>query len=58
MYAGPEPTIRTGHGTLDWFKIRKEVLQGCTLSPSLFHLHAAYNAKWQAGWIASWNQDF
>ena len=30
MYAGPEPTIRTGHGTLDWFKIRKGVRQGCT----------------------------
>ena len=57
MYAGPEPTIRTGHGTLDWFKIRKGVRQGCTLPPSLFHLYAAYNVKCQAGWITSWNQD-
>ena len=56
MHAGPETTIRTGPGTLDWFKIRKGVCQGCTLSPSLFNFYAAYNAKHQAGWITSWNQ--
>ena len=35
MYAGQEATVRTGHGTTDWFQIRKGVRQGCTLSPCL-----------------------
>ena len=40
--AGQEATVRTGHGTTDWFQIRKEVHQGCILSPCLFNLYAGY----------------
>ena len=42
LYAGQEATVRTGHGTTDWFQIRKGVLQGCILLPCLFNLHAEY----------------
>ena len=42
LYAGQEATVRTGHGTTDWFQIRKGVCQGCMLSPCLFNLHAEY----------------
>jgi len=42
MYAGQEATVRTGHGTTDWFQIKKEVRQGCILSLCLFNLHAVY----------------
>ena len=42
MYAGQEATVRTGHGTMDWFKIGKEVCQDCILSPCLFNLYAEY----------------
>ena len=42
LYAGQEATVRTGHGTTDWFKIRKGVCQGCILSPCLFNLYAEY----------------
>ena len=42
LYAGQEATVRTGHGTTDWFQIGKGVHQGCILSPSLFHLYAEY----------------
>ena len=42
LYAGQEATVRTGHGTTDWFQIRKGVLQGCILSPCLFNLYAEY----------------
>ena len=42
LYAGQETTVRTGHGTTDWYQIGKEVCQGCTLSPCLFNLHAEY----------------
>ena len=42
LYAGQELTVRTGHGTTDWFQIEKGVHQGCILSPSLFNLHAEY----------------
>ena len=42
LYAGQEATVRTGHGTTDWFQIGKEVRQGCILSPCLFNLHAEY----------------
>ena len=38
LYAGQEATVRTGHGTTDWFQIGKEVHQGCILSPCLFNL--------------------
>ena len=41
-YAGQEATVRTGHGTTDWFQIRKGVCQGCILSPCLFNLYAEY----------------
>ena len=42
LYAGQEATVRTGHGTTDWFQIRKGVCQGCILSPSLLNLYAEY----------------
>ena len=42
LYADQEATVRTGHGTTDWFQIRKGVRQGCILSPCLFNLHAEY----------------
>ena len=43
LYAGQEATVRTGHGTTDWFQIGKEVLhQGCILSPCLFNLYSEY----------------
>ena len=42
LYAGQEATVRTGHGTADWFKIGKGVCQVCTLSPCLFNLYAEY----------------
>ena len=40
LYAGQEATVRTGHGTTDWFQIGKRVHQGCILSPCLFNLYA------------------
>ena len=40
LYAGQEATIRTGHGTTDWFQVGKGVHQSCILSPSLFNLYA------------------
>ena len=42
LYAGQEATIRTGHGTTDWFQIGKGVRQGCILAPCLFNLYAEY----------------
>ena len=42
LYAGQEATIRTRHGTTNWFKIGKEVRQSCILSPCLFNLYADY----------------
>ena len=42
LYAGQEATVRTGHGTIDWFQIGKGVCQGCILSPSLFKLYTEY----------------
>ena len=42
LYAGQEATVRTKHGTTDWFQIRKRVRQGCILSPCLFSLYAEY----------------
>ena len=42
LYAGREATVRTGHGTTDWFQTGKGVRQGCILSPSLFNLNAEY----------------
>ena len=42
LYAGQEATVRSGHGTTDWFQIGKGVRQGCILSPCLFNLYAEY----------------
>ena len=42
LYAGQEATVRTGHGTTDWFQIGKGVCQDCILSPCLFNLYAEY----------------
>ena len=42
LYTGKEATVRTGHGTTDWFQIRRGVRQGCVLSPCLFNLYAEY----------------
>ena len=42
IYASQEATVRTGHGTTDWFQIGKGVRQGCILSPCLFNLYAVY----------------
>ena len=47
LYAGQEATVRTGHGTMDWFQMGKGVHQGCILSPCLFNLHAKY-IMWNA----------
>ena len=42
LYAGQEATVRTGHGTTDWFQVGEGVHQGCILSPYLFNLYAEY----------------
>ena len=49
LYAGQEATVRTGHGTTDWFQIGKGVHQGCILSPCLFKFYAEYNMR-NGGW--------
>ena len=56
LCAGQEATVRTGHGTTDWFQIGKGVYQGCILSPCLFNLYAEYIMR-NAGVSTSWNQD-
>ena len=43
LYAGQEATVRTGHGTTDWFQVGKGESQGCIWSPCLFNLYAEYN---------------
>ena len=50
LYAGQEATVRTGHGTTDWFRIGKGVHQGCILSPCLFNLYAEY-IMLMPGWM-------
>ena len=50
LYAGQEATVRTGHGTTDWFQIGKWVHQGCILSPCLFNLYTEYIMR-NAGWM-------
>ena len=45
LYAGPEATVRTGHGTTDWFQIGKGLCQGCILSPCLFNLYVQYTLR-------------
>ena len=42
LYSGQEATVRTGHGTTDWFQFEKGIHQGCVLSPCLFKLYAEY----------------
>ena len=42
LYAGQEATVKTGHGTMDWFQIGKGARQGCILSPCLFNLYAEH----------------
>ena len=51
LYAGQEATVRTGHGTTDWFQIGKGVHQGCILSPCLFNLYA--ELRWLDGFTDS-----
>ena len=50
LCAGQEPTVRTGHGTTDWFQIKKGIRQGCILSPCLFNLYAEYIIE-MLGWM-------
>ena len=50
LYAGQEATVRTGHGTTDWFQIGKGVHQGCILSPCLFNLNQSISYE-MLGWI-------
>ena len=57
LYAGQEATVRTGHGTTDWFQIGKGVNQGCILSPCLFKLYAEYIMRNAGLEETSWNQD-
>ena len=57
LYACQEVTVRTGHGTTDWFQIGKGVCQGCILSPYLFNLNAEYIMKNAGLDEASWKQD-
>ena len=45
LYTGQEATVRSGHGTTNWFQIGKRVCQGCILSPCLFNLHAEYSMR-------------
>ena len=50
LYAGQEATVRTGHGTTEWFQVGKGVRQGCILSPCLFNFYAEYS--WETlGWM-------
>ena len=56
LYAGQEATVRTGHGTIDWFQIGKGVHQVCILSLCLFNLY--FTSCEMVGWMTtSWNQD-
>ena len=50
LYAGQEATVRTGHGTTDWFQIGKGVRQGCILSPCLFNLLQSTSRE-MLGWM-------
>ena len=57
LYAGQEATVRTGHGTTDWFQIGQGVHQGCILSPCLFNLYAEYIMRKSGLDEAQTNQD-
>ena len=56
LYADQEATVSTRHRATHWFQIRKEVRQGCILSPCLFNLCRVHHEKPWAGWSTSWNQ--
>ena len=56
--AHQEATVRTGHGTADWFQIGKGVRQGCILSPCLFNSYAEYIIRNAGLEETSWNQDY
>ena len=57
LYAGQEATVRTGHGTTDWFQIGKGVGQGYILSPCLFNICRVHHEKRWTERSTSWNQD-
>ena len=58
LFVCQEATVRIGNGTTNWFKVGKEVHQGCILSPCLFNLYAEYIMYEMLGWMnLSWNQD-
>ena len=57
LYSGQEATVRTGHGTTDWFQIGKRVRQGYILSPCLFNFYRVHHEKCWAGGSTSSNQD-
>ena len=58
LYASQEATVRTGHGTTDWFQIGKGVRQGCILSPCLFNFYGrVHHEKCWARRSTSWSQD-
>ena len=60
LYAGQEATVRTGHGTADWFQRGKGARQGCILSPYFFNLYAEYiirNAWLEEAQTMGWSQD-
>ena len=57
LHAGEEATVKTEHGTTDWFQIGNGVRQGCILSPCLFNLYAEYIMRNAGLWSTSWNQD-
>ena len=56
-FSDKEATVRTGHGTTDWFQIGKGVRQGCILSPCLFNLYAEYIMRNAGLENTNWNQD-
>ena len=56
LYAGQEATVRTGHGTTDWFQIGKGVCRGCILSLCLFNLYEHHEKHWTGG-SRSWNKE-
>ena len=55
LFADQEITLRTRHGTMDWFQIGDGIRQGCILSSCLFNMCRLYHVKCQPGWLTSWN---